>query len=261
MIEHSNDHMVIPDAHTTPGVSNYRFELAGRFAVDYQPPTIVCLGDFASMDALSSYDKGHKSFEGRRYSKDIEVTLDALERFEKPIEDYNRNQRKNKKPQYKPRKVMLLGNHENRINRAVELSPELDGVLSTDDLGYGTYGWDVIPFLKMVEIDGVWYSHYFISGVMGRPIGGINSARAIMSKSMGSCTAGHSHLFDYAIQAGPSGKKYHGLVAGCFFEHSFEYAKSVEHLWTRGLAYKHNVVNGEYDLEWWSMERLWQTYG
>ena len=140
--------MVIPDAHTSPGVDNDRFELAGKFALDHRPSTIVCLGDFASMDALSSYDKGHKSFEGKRYSKDVEVTLDALDRFEAPIAEYNRGQRKNRKVQYKPKKIMLLGNHENRINRAVELSPELDGSLSTDDLGYASFGWDVKPYLK-----------------------------------------------------------------------------------------------------------------
>ena len=257
----NNDHMVIPDAHTSPGVNNDRFELAGKFALDHRPSTIVCLGDFASMDALSSYDKGHKSFEGKRYSKDVEVTLDALDRFEAPIAEYNRGQKKNRKVQYKPKKIMLLGNHENRINRAVELSPELDGSLSTDDLGYASFGWDVIPYLKMIEIDGVWYNHYFISGIMGSAISGINAARAIMTKHMASATAGHSHLFDYAIQSGPNGRKYHGLIAGCFFEHSCDYAKAVEHLWWRGLVLKKNVVDGDYDLQQYSMERLWRKYG
>jgi hypothetical protein len=113
----------------------------------------------------------------------------------------------------------------------------------------------------MIEIDGVWYNHYFISGIMGSAISGINAARAIMTKHMASATAGHSHLFDYAIQSGPNGRKYHGLIAGCFFEHSFDYAKAVEHLWWRGLVLKKNVVDGDYDLQQYSMERLWKKYG
>jgi len=256
-----NDHMVIPDAHDEPDISKDRFELAGTFALAQRPSTIVCLGDWASMDSLSSYDKGHKSFEGRRYSKDIESAREALERFEKPIKAYNDTQKANHKARYKPRKIMLEGNHENRINRAVDLSPELDGALSIDDLGYEDFGWETVPFLKMIEVDGVWYSHYFISGVMGRPVSGVNSARSIMAKHMVSATCGHSHLFDYAIQYGPSGKRVQGLVAGCFLEHSLGYAEATEHLWWRGLTMCRNAENGEYDMDQYSIERLWREYG
>jgi hypothetical protein len=35
-----------------------------------------------------------------------------------------------------------------------------------------------------------------------------------------------------------------------------DYAKSTEHLWWQGLHMKHNVVDGEYDLESWAMDRL-----
>jgi hypothetical protein len=73
------DHLVIPDPHATPGVSNDRFEWAGRLVVDRQPSTIVCLGDLWDMASLSSYDKGKKSFEGRKYVNDIKVGVDALE--------------------------------------------------------------------------------------------------------------------------------------------------------------------------------------
>ena len=36
---------------------------------------VICMGDFASMDSMSSYDRKKKSFEGRRYKKDIEPNL------------------------------------------------------------------------------------------------------------------------------------------------------------------------------------------
>ena len=129
------------------------------------------------------------------------------------------------------------------------------------DLGYEEYGWKVHPFLKMVEMDGIWYNHFFISGVMGAAISGVNPARTIIGKHMVSTVSGHSHLLDYAVQASPSGRRIHGLVSGCFFEHSMDYAKATEHLWSRGLSLLHNVDNGEYDLEWFSMKRLWEQYG
>ena len=62
-------HLVMGDPHCTPKANNDRFLWAGKMARDLKPTTIVCMGDFASMDSLSSYDKGKKSFEGRRYKK------------------------------------------------------------------------------------------------------------------------------------------------------------------------------------------------
>ena len=100
-------HLVMGDPHCTPKASNDRFLWAGKLAHDLKPNTIICMGDFASMDSLCSYDKGKKQFEGRRYKKDIDHAHDALDKFNKGL-----NGRR-------PRKIMLLGNHEDRIDRTV----------------------------------------------------------------------------------------------------------------------------------------------
>jgi len=78
-------HLVIGDPHCNPKASNDRFLWAGKLAKDLKPDTIVCMGDFSSLDSLSSYDKGKKSFEGRRYKKDIDHAHDALEKFMKHL--------------------------------------------------------------------------------------------------------------------------------------------------------------------------------
>jgi len=126
-------HLVIGDPHCTPKATNDRFLWAGKFARDLKPNTIICMGDFASMDSLSSYDKGKKSFEGRRYKKDIDHAHDALNKFNKGL-----NGRR-------PRKIMLLGNHEDRIDRIINETPELDGTISTNDFKFEKYGWEVYP--------------------------------------------------------------------------------------------------------------------
>ena len=59
-------HLVIGDPHCTPRTSNERFLWAGRLAADVRATHIICMGDFCSMDSLSSYDRGKKSFEGIR---------------------------------------------------------------------------------------------------------------------------------------------------------------------------------------------------
>jgi predicted phosphodiesterase len=250
-------HMVLPDAHFYPGDDFERAEMAGAFALKHKPDTVVCLGDWADMPSLSSYDVGKKSFEGRRYSEDVQASRDALAAFDKPINEYNLRQAKNRKVQYKPKKVMLGGNHdEGRILRVIEMDPRMEGTIDLDDLGFEEYGWDYQPYLLSKEIDGILYNHYFISGVMGNSISGENPAKTIIKKNMHSSTAGHSHLKDEANVATPLGKMVYGLVAGCYFEHSMVYARAVEHLWWRGLHLKHDVKDGEYDLESWSMDRL-----
>jgi hypothetical protein len=65
--------LVIGDPHAHPDYDNDRFTDLGRFIVKARPDMVVCIGDMADMPSLSSYDRGTKGFEGRRYKKDIEA--------------------------------------------------------------------------------------------------------------------------------------------------------------------------------------------
>ena len=196
--------IVLPDSHATPGKSNDRYEWFAKLVLDEAPDMVVDIGDFWSMDSLSSYDKGTRSFEGRRYKADIEVGLDAQER----IWDITR------KPKKKgPKWFRTIGNHEQRIERAVEHDPVLEGTIGLSDLQSKEYGWEEIPFLHPLELEGITFQHYFTSGIMGRPIGGENHARSLITKQFKSCVQGHSHTFDYARRTDATGKKIHGVVA------------------------------------------------
>ena len=242
-------HLVIGDPHCNPKASNDRFLWAGKLARDLKPDTIVCMGDFSSLDSLSSYDKGKKSFEGRRYKKDIDHAHDALEKFNKGL-----NGRRS-------RKVMLLGNHEDRIDRIVDETPELDGTISTKDLKFKEFGWEVIAYQEPVAIDGVHYCHNYPTGIMGKPISGDNIARALLLKNKVSSTVGHCHLFDYSMCTIPSGRKVIGLSAGCYLHHKEDYAKNTQRMWWSGLIVKRNVRNGEYDIETIEYNAVRREYG
>ena len=117
--------LVIPDCQVKPGVDLTYLSHIGEYIVEKKPDVVVCIGDFADMPSLSSYDVGKKSFEGRRYSDDIEVTKYGMGLLLAPLYSLSNNQRKNKKAQYNPRLLMTLGNHENRIERVVEAEPKL----------------------------------------------------------------------------------------------------------------------------------------
>lgn len=255
-------HLILGDVHVKPGISNERLLWAGRLALDRRPDVIICMGDFGDMESLCSYDMGKKDFEGRRYDADVKAVHDALNLFNKPFFEYNEVAKVNKKAQYKPRRVLLGGNHdEGRINRVIQLHPELAGTVKIEDLQYKEAGWEYIPFRTAIEIDGIHYCHYFASGVKGEPIGGFTVASQLLAKNLVSSTVGHNHIFDFAMRAKPTGEKCLGLSTGCYMEHRERYAEPMDHLWWRGLIVKNNVQNGFYDLEQLSIQRVKELYG
>src|SRR5512139_1158350 len=236
-------HMVIPDTQVKPGHDFTYLNKIGKYMVDKKPDTIVQIGDFADLESLSSYDKGKKSFEGRRYLADIKASHDAMQAFLEPLKEYNTKAKKNKEKRYNPRMILTMSNHENRINRAVELQPELEGVLTTDHLEYEKFGFEVYPFLEVVHVDGVAYSHFFTSGILGRPV---TSARALLTKKHQSCVMGHVQTMDIATDYRADGTPILGLFAGCCYEHNEDYLGPQGNAHFRGFHMLYEVKNGSF---------------
>jgi hypothetical protein len=236
--------MVIPDVQAKPGIDFTYLNNIGKYMVEKKPDTVIMIGDWADMPSLSSYDKGKKSFEGRRYLADIEASHEAMEALLTPLWDYNKAMKKQKMKQYHPRRILTLGNHENRINRAVELQPELEGVLDIQALAYDTvYGWEVHPFLEVVHVDGVAYSHFFTSGVLGRPV---TSARALLTKKHQSCVMGHNQHLDVATDYRADGTPIIGLMAGTCYEHDEDFLGPQGNAYFRGIHFLYEVNNGSF---------------
>lgn len=262
MLERSRiKHIVIPDCQVKEGVPLNHLTAAGNYILDQRPDVIVCIGDFADMPSLSSYDKGKKSFEGRRYKHDIECAKDAMGMLLSPINKYNSKQRKNKEKQYKPRMVLTLGNHEERILRAVNDDARLEGTIGLEDLKYAEAGWEVYAPEVMVNIDGIRYCHYFRNPLSNKKdivAGNIDTKL----KNLGwSFTMGHQQSLQYGIQCLSDGSTRQGLVAGAFYQHDEEYMGpqgNASH-W-RGLVVKHEVHDGKYDPMFVSMNYLLEEW-
>lgn len=253
----SKKHFVIPDCQIRPGDDFEFLRCIGKFIVDKQPDTIINLGDFADMPSLSSYDVGRKSFEGRRYVHDVEATKKAMKVLLEPINTYNERQRKNGKKLYRPRMVLTLGNHENRINRAVEADAKLEGVLSFRDLGYEA-DWEVHNFLEVVVIDGIAYSHYFTSGLLGRPVA---SAAACLSKKHMSCVQGHQQGLQISTGHKADGDPITCIIAGSCYEHDEDYLGPQGNKHWRGAIMLHDVHDGVFDIMPVSLKYLKKRYG
>lgn len=254
-------HLVIGDTHAKHGVSNERFDWLGRYILDLKPDVIIHLGDHYDMESLSGYDVGKKCFEGRRYKLDLEAGLDALDRINTPMVEYNKLRKKYKEKQYLPRMIMCGGNHdEGRLSRAIENNAILDGTISNNDFQFEYHGWEYSPFLSPIVVDGVSYQHYFTSGVMGKAIGGENPATMLINKLHTTAVQGHSHLFDVSCRTRPDGTRIWGVHAGCYFEHYEPYAKNANNMWWRGLVVLRNVTKGDFDLETISLEEIKRRY-
>lgn len=225
----------IPDCQVKDGVPLDHLTWCGKYLAEKQPDVIVQGGDFADMPSLSSYDKGKKSYEGRRYKKDIDAVTRGMDRLLVPLR---------KRAKYHPRLVLTLGNHEDRINRAIESDAMLDGTVSLDDLGYEKAGWEVYPYLAPVKIAGVHFSHFFPSGIMGRPC---TTARKILTTYHGSCIAGHQQGRDVAYAKRGDGKALTAIIAGSFYQHNEDYLTPAGNNCWRGIVMLHEVRDGTFD--------------
>lgn len=249
--------LYIPDTQAAPGQDFAFLRCIGQYIVNKQPDVIVHAGDFADMPSLSSYDKGKKSFEGRRYRADIEAAHQAMEALLGPMREYNLKAIENKKKCYRPRMVLTLGNHEERILRAINLQPELDGTYSIDDLKYKEYGWEVYDFQEVVVIEGIAFSHFFITGTKGQAAG---TAAAQLNKKHMSCIAGHQQGRQCATAYRADGKQITSIIAGSCYEEPQGYLGPQGNKHWHGVLMLHNVHDGEFDECWVPLHYLKAKY-
>jgi hypothetical protein len=226
-------HCIIPDVQTRPGVPTEHLRWIGNYIAEKRPDTVIQIGDWADMTSLSSYAVGKVEAEGCRYAEDIRAAKDAMEVLMKPIKAAKG---------YKPRLVMTLGNHENRITREANANPKFDGVISVNDLGFKRWGWEVYPFLEVATIDGIEYCHYFTSGAMGRPV---SSAAAMLRERQSSCVQGHIQYTDIAIHK-KTGKI--GIFCGICYLHDEQYLTPQGNSTRRQIVMIHEIKDGIGDI-------------
>ncbi len=252
-------HIVIGDTQVKPGVPTKHLSWVGRYIVEKfagQDVSLIHVGDHWDMPSLSSYDKGKKEMEGRRYAADIEAGNRGFDLLCAPLEKYNAGRRA--RDRWHPDRHLLLGNHENRIARAVEDDPQLEGTIGFHDFNAEAHGWKVHPFLKVVKIDGVSYAHYFYHPQTGKPYGGANLDTRL--KTIGhSFTMGHQQGKKYSERE--VGKtRHHGLVNGSTYLHDEKYLGPQSTRYWRGIVVCYHVERGEYDAKFVSLDSLCRRY-
>lgn len=229
-----NDIVYLPDAHATPGHSNRRAKLLNAFIRDVRPGIFISAGDIGDFESLLQKEKGKLTLEGKRYTKDCEATSEFMEyTFHRTDSQMDR--------------IITLGNHEWRVNDIGIRNPELKGVFDTvTDTGMDTFFRHVVPFKEVIDVKGFACSHYWVSGVQGRPISGPNAARNIMGSIHQSSLSGHSHLVSVADAATNTGRRMLSIVGGCFTHPLFigDWNRDTARLWWNGIVWLRGVKNG-----------------
>ena len=115
--------LVIGDCHTDPSQLSRdglrRFRWLNNLIKEKRPNRVIIMGDFTSFTSLSAWDKDkRRKIEGRRYEKDIEVANKALDYMQDGIMGIE--------------KVFIKGNHEEWLDRYIDIDPTFDGLHSVE---------------------------------------------------------------------------------------------------------------------------------
>lgn len=235
-------HLIIADTQCKPGHDLSYMSALGEYIAHKRPNVIVHIGDHWDFPSLSSYDKGKKSFEGRRLKADIEAGNEGMRLLLAPILALQETQRRGKRKVYTPRMIFCMGNHEARFDRLSEDMPELDGFVGTETLELKELGWEVYPFLKPVVVDGINYVHYLANPMTGKPYSGTALNRL---KTVGaSYIVGHTQLLDIAIRPTLDGRMQLGIVNGACYPHDEDYKGPQGNTHFRGVIMLHEVADG-----------------
>lgn len=256
--------LVIGDAHVEVNQNLDRFWYLGKYIADVKPDVIIQIGDFLSLDSLSSYDRNRrKTMEGQRFWKEIAAGNEALDLLEHGIEALNKQSKKAHRQRYTPTKHFIKGNHEDRLDRYLDEYPIWDGeeVSLEHTLGLKERGWEVTDYKHHLVIDDVAFTHIPIAN-NGRPVSGKYVCEKSLDLYNYSVVFGHTHRLSLANKHRHGGKHLQqALNCGCFFDNIPEYMKGTTTDYWRGVVMLNIYQPMRFDIDTVSLGRLRREYG
>jgi len=249
----------LPDVQVRPGDATDHLDWIAADIIRRKPDVIVCIGDFWDLPSMSSYSApGGLEKENSRLLADIEAGREAMARLTVPIWKEVSRLKANKKKHWNPRFIFTEGNHEHRAARLAINDARFEGVVGTHLLDVETFGWERYKFEQPVEVDGVWYCHYWKTAHSPRPIGGTIDNR--LNKLGFSFVQGHEQGKRYGDRPLANGKTIHGLVVGsCYLGTELYRGPQGANEW-RGVAVLHDVRDGDFEPMFLTLRWLCREY-
>jgi hypothetical protein len=240
------------------GDDTKRAALVGNLINAIRPEVFIHLGDAWDLESLCSHNSA-LAFENKRYKQDLAAGAEFFEVMFDPIRKCRQRWRPEKT-------VMLLGNHEIRTRTYVAEHPHFQDFISTQNFELGNWFTRVIDYDGAVPgrffSDGICFTH-FAANAMGRACAGTHLPHNLLNLLGCSVIVGHNHLFQYASRVRGDGRRITAISAGCLISPEaapFSYAGTQQTQWNSGCLILRNVHDGQFDMEWVSLERLRREY-
>lgn len=149
-----------------------------NFMIDFEPTAIINAGDFLDFYHLSDFDKNPSRVKGSGLQDELDIGRTLLTRWG----DQNP----------KARKILIQGNHEDRLRRFIWRHPGVAGLRDLDlaRLLRVEDEWEVLPYKSLVQYGSLLIEH----GDLVRQHSAY-TAKAMFEKRGQSGIVGHTHRF------------------------------------------------------------------
>lgn len=254
--------LILPDAHTTPERNFERFKALSRYIITTQPDNIANLGDFGTYDSISAWNKNRKlTLEGQRFEAEIEAANKALDLIESEISKFNVVKSKGKKAQYRPFKLFIKGNHEDRIDRYLDENPQMQGLINHDKLlKLNERKWLAIDYKDDYYIHGTAFTHAPIHNG-GQAISGKYVCAKALDLYSKSVIFGHTHRLQIDSRRSKGDNLRIAMTSGCFFDIDPQYAKGSPKEYWKGIHRIVHTNDGQFEIvDQISLDRLLKEY-
>ena len=196
--------------------SHWSWPLFLRFLEDFKPNILIDGGDHLDLSYISSFNKDKLLLlEGKRLKKDFDLLNAELAALRQSCD----------------RMLFLEGNHEERLRRAVEKQPLLQGMAELEaNVNFKELAIEYYPLDKQpVKIGKLHFLHGTYTG--------IHHAKKHLLRYMGNVTYGHVHEFQSHYHGIPLRNDEMGATSiGILSSKSPDYLKGRPSHWQNGFA-------------------------
>ena len=221
-----NKVLIIPDSHI-PYEDKKAFNLMLKAGKEFDPDTIVILGDFIDNYSISKYSKDLKR--DRFLKWEVSEANKALNKIDILFPKAN--------------KIFMAGNHEERLDKYIkDKAPELFGLVSTSEL------------LKLPQRKYKYYEYgkhhrigklYFTHGDIIRE----NVTQAMLDKYEKSIVFGHTHRMEQTVKVNVLGEGHLGITSGWLGSvKKADYIKTFSN-WQMGFSTAIVLPNGNFFIQ------------
>jgi hypothetical protein len=177
--------LAIGDVHAGPGMPTDHLAAIGRYAVSMQPSHVVQIGDFGDWSSCQQHD-GNETLKGRlkpSFTADEDAVHSAYDALYSPME----------RGGLRASLHQTDGNHEARVDRFVNMHPELYGDWDVRVRQIpARFGVDRKEYGDWLFLGGVGFIHH-PNNILGRAYGGKYPENQIANDATFSIVSGHTH--------------------------------------------------------------------